>query len=185
MKEIKISANQLATFPEGSDARKKSIIKQQKKPNPVIVARYGLARARIRKTYKESGNLTPILEGIEELRQRIPDTDWKRNDKTVSIEAMRRFLRMKLPDFLVDVPFEVVKRPKVSFVVINDVKVVVSPDIIVKMKIDGKIYLGAIKVRIAKSTSFTTKQSRRLATLIHKYLVEVVAKEGEVVEKEM
>lgn len=185
MKEIKISANQLATFNEVTEAKKKSIIRQQKKPNPIIVARYGLARARIRKAYKEKGDLTSVLEGIEVLKNRIPDTDWKRNDKMVSIEAMNRFLRMKLPDFLIDVPYEIIKRPKISWIIINGVKVVVSPDLIVKIKIDDKIMFGAIKIRIAKSSFFTKRQSQRIATLIHKYLEEVVAKDDEVVHKGM
>ncbi|RDK88305.1 hypothetical protein [Marinirhabdus gelatinilytica] len=185
MKDIKISANQLATFPEGSDARKRRIILQQKKPNPIIVARYSMARSRIKKSYSNSGELAPILEGIKELKKKVPDTDWKRNDKLVSIEALTRFLRMKLPDFLEDYSYEIVKRPKITSISIEGVRVIVSPDIIVRVKIDGRIYLGALKIRIAKSTSFTTKQSRRIATLLYKYLDEIVAKEGEIVTKEM
>lgn len=185
MKEIKISANQLATFPEGTEAKKKSIIRQQKTPSPIIVARYAKARSRMKKTYSDKGNIKHVVDGIEELKKIIPETDWKRNDKMVSIEALTRFLRMELPVFLEDVPYEVLSKPKISYIIVKGVKIIVSPDIIVRIKIDGKYYLGAIKIRIAKSSLFTTKQSRRIATMIHKYLEDAVANEEDVVSKEM
>ena len=103
----------------------------------------------------------------------------------VSIEALTRFLRMGLPDFLEKVPYEVLSKPKISYIIVNGVKIIVSPDIIVRINIDGQFYLGAIKIRIAKSSLFTPKQSRRIATMIHKYLEDVVANDDDMVSKKM
>lgn len=70
MKEYKISVNQLADFTKGTEAKKKSIIKQQKNPNPIIVARYATAKAGIRKTIAVRGDINPILQGIEKLKNK-------------------------------------------------------------------------------------------------------------------
>lgn len=185
MNNLRISVNQLADFSVGTDAKKKRIIKQQKSPMTIIVARYQLAKARIKKTFQEKGDLTPVLLAIEELKDRRPDTIWKRNDKNVSIEALGRFIEIKLPEFLNELPYEVVKRPSIKSVIINGVEVIVSPDIIVRIKADGKVYLGAMKLHISKGNIFDAKQSRKISTILFKYLRDVVAKDGEEVRADL
>src|SRR6476469_10328233 len=98
--EFKISINQLASFAVVSDAKKRQIIKQQKNPPKILVNRYGLAKSTMKKTLANRGDLRSVLDGIEELKSRIPITDWQKNDRKVSIEAMERFILMKLPELL-------------------------------------------------------------------------------------
>lgn len=170
MAEYKISINQLATFSKVSDAKKRAIVKQQKNPPAVLVGRYGMAKARIRKAIGSGGNIIPILQGIEELKQRNPDTPWKKNDKTVSIDAMERYIKMSLPIILKEHEYEIVPKRKVRSFYVSDVEILVSPDLIIKVLIDENWFLGGLKLHVSKSELFDVEQSKYVATCIYQYL---------------
>jgi len=171
MKEYKISVNQLADFTKGSDARRKSIIRQQKNPPKVIVARYGMAKSRIRKSISALGDMQPILNGISELKNRVPSSDWQANDKKVSIDAMERFIKMKLPTILKDLDkYEILKKFEFNSFVFSGVNIVVSPDLIIKGLLGNKTYIGAVKIHLSKSSPFDSEQSKCVATCIYDYI---------------
>lgn len=170
MAEYKISINQLATFSKVTEARKKAIVKQQKNPPPILVGRYVMAKARITKAISSGGDIIPILEGIEELKQRKPDTPWKKNDKTVSIDAMERYIKMSLPVILKENKYEILPKQKIRSFFVSDVEILVSPDLIIKVLIDDKWYLGGLKLHVSKSELFDNHQSKYVATCIYQYL---------------
>lgn len=170
MAEYKISINQLATFSKVTDARKRAIVKQQKNPPKVLVARYGLAKARIRKAISNYGNLKPILDGIQELKNKNPIKPLEISDKMVSIEAMERFIKMKLPSYLNDNVYEILKKPKTNSFFIGEVEIIVSADLIVKVYIDGQPFLGGIKLHIAKGDIFDSEQAKYASTCLYIYL---------------
>lgn len=170
MAEYKISINQLATFSKVTEARKKAIVKQQKNPPPILVGRYVMAKARITKAISSGGDIIPILEGIEELKQRNPDTSWKKNDKTVSIDAMERYIKMSLPVILKENKYEILPKQKIRSFFVSDVEILVSPDLIIKVLIDDKWYLGGLKLHVSKSELFDNHQSKYVATCIYQYL---------------
>lgn len=174
-----ISINQLADFSKATDAKKRRIIRQQKEPNKFMVAYYQLAKARMKKTIERHGDLEPILNGIDDLLLRKPIKTRQLNDKTVSLEAMRRFINLKLPDLLCDVPHEVIKKPKFKSIFLNGVEIIISPDVIIRVELDGKKYLGAVKIHISKNNVFDNLQSRYISTLLYKYLKEVIANDDE------
>ncbi|MBQ4818830.1 hypothetical protein [Aquimarina sp. MMG016] len=174
--EYKISVNQMADFSKSSEAKKRSIIRQQKKPSTFKVAWYQLARARFKKSIAMNGDLEPIFQGIEELIARNPQKQRQVTDRVVSLEAMQRFIVLKLPS-LIKVPSEIIKKVDSKSIIINGVEVIVSPDVIFKIKLDGKYYLGAVKIHISKNNIFNNKQSRYVSSSIYKYLKEVVAEE--------
>ena len=184
MDNIKISVNQLANFSKGSEAKKKQIIRQQKKPLTIIVARYQLAKARIRKVFASKGDLRYVIEALTELKDRKPDTAWKKNDKSVSIEALNRFIKIKLPEFLKDLPYEVLKKPINKSIRINGVDIIVSPDLIIRVTLDGKNYLGALKLHVSKGNVFEPRQSRKISTILYHYLTKHVASNGDIVHKD-
>lgn len=95
-----------------------------------------MAKARIKKAIGSGGNIIPVLQGIEELKQRNPDTPWKKNDKTVSIDAMERYIKMSLPIILKEHEYEIVSKRKVMSFYVSDVEILVSPDLIIKVLID-------------------------------------------------
>lgn len=181
----KISINQFADFSNGTEAKKRRIIKQQKTPNKFLVSWYQLPKARIKKSISNNGDLDPIFKGIEELKNRTPEKQRQVLDREVSMEALKRFINIKLPSILKDVPHDVIKTVPSKSLIVNGVEIVISPDVIFKLEIDGKIYLGAVKVHISKNNIFDNKQSRYISSLIYKYLKEVVAKDDEEVLDEL
>ncbi|WP_298550167.1 hypothetical protein [uncultured Algibacter sp.] len=180
-----ISINQLAAFSKATEAGKRRIIKQQKQPNKFMVAWYQLPKARIRKAIANNCDLEPILSGIEELKLRKPEKPRQVLDREVSLEALKRFVKIKLPHLLKDVPHEVIKKVETKSIIINGVEIIISPDVIYKLKLDGKTYVGAVKVHISKSNVFDNKQSRYISSLVYRYLKEVVIGEGEEVIEEL
>lgn len=170
MVEYKISVNQLASFSRSTDSKKRSIVKQQKNPPAILVGRYGMAKARIRKAISTNGDIQPILSGIEVLKARTPDTDWKKNDRHVSIEAMERFIKMKLPSVLQDHKYEILPKLKTKSFYVNGVEILVSPDLIIKALIDGQYFVGAVKIHVSKNDLFDSAQNRCVTTCIYQYL---------------
>lgn len=180
-----ISINQLAAFSKATEAGKRRIIKQQKQPNKFLVAWYQLPKARIRKAIANNCDLEPILKGIEELKLRKPEKPRQVLDREVSLEALKRFVKIKLPSLLKNVPHEVIKKVETKSIIINGVEIIISPNVIYKLKLDGKTYVGAVKVHISKSNVFDNKQSRYISSLVYRYLKEVVIGEGEEVIEEL
>ena len=170
MAEYRISINQLATFSKSSDAKKRSIVKQQKNPPAILVGRYAMAKARIKKAISKNGDIVPLLQGIEVLKLRNPETPWKKNDRAVSIEAMERYIKMSLPNILKEHTYEVIPKPKINSFYVSDVEVLVSPDLIIKVLIDNQWYLGGLKLHVSKSEVFDNEQSKYAATCVYQYL---------------
>ncbi len=185
MREINISINQLADFSKSSDAKKRNIVKQQKNPNTFKIAYYQLAKARIKKSMSNKGDIEPILNGIEELKNRTLTKKRQINDRVVSLDAMQRFISLKIPDLLKNLEYKVIKNISSKSIVINGVEVIVSPDIIIQAEIDGKQYLGGIKIHIAKENKFDREQQSYVAITILRYLEKVVAKNDEVIMPEL
>ncbi len=180
-----ISINQLADFSKATDAGKRRIIRQQKQPNKFLVAWYQLPKARIKKAIANNCDLEPIFKGIEELRLRKPNKPRQVLDREVSLEALKRFVNIKLPHLLKDYPHEIIKNVKTKSVIINGVEVIISPDVIYKFKLNGKVYIGAVKIHISKNNIFDNQQSRYISSLLHKYIKEVIIKDGEEVLNEL
>jgi hypothetical protein len=176
MSEIRISVNQLASYRFSSDAKKKSIIKQQKNPPEILVARYALAKSRMKRAFSKQGNIQPILDGISELKSRIPTTDWQKNDREVSIQALERFVKMKLPDLLANHPYEVLDKPKEKSIYVQGIEIIISPDLVIKMNIAGEEYFGAVKFHVSKSDAFDREKSRYVTTCLYKYLEKTYGK---------
>jgi len=180
-----ISINQLADFCKGTESKKRNIVKQQKNPNTFKMAYYQLAKARIKKTLELKGKITPILSGIDELKNRKPVKKRQISDKQVSIEAMHRFISIKLPKLLTDTEYEVFKPTKSKSLLINGVEIIISPDLIIRGKINGITFLGGFKVHISKSNIFDIDQQNIVASSIFKYLETVIAEKDEIVLPEL
>jgi hypothetical protein len=183
--EYKISINQLADFSTATESRKKSILKQQKKPNPFLIPWYQLAKSKMKKSIVAKGDLEPIDLGIEELNSRKPKSNRQVIDRQVSIEALRLFKEVQLPQMLKDFPYEIVKKGKIKSIYINGVEVIISPDVIYRVRINGQKFLGGVKLHVAKGNIFDNKQLRYISTLIYQYLNEIIAEDDEEVLKEL
>lgn len=185
MRGCNISLNQLADFSQSSDAKKRNIIKQQKTPNSFKIAYYQLAKARIKKTMANKGDIQPVLDGINELKGKAVTKPRQVNDRIVSLDALQRFVGIQIPSLLKDYDYKILKNVESKSIFIRGVEVIVSPDLIIEIVINGKKYLGAIKTHIAKGNAFDVKQQLYVASTLHKYLKTEVAKKGELVLPEL
>src|SRR5690606_22149936 len=119
-KSPQISVNQLAEYSSANENQRNRIIQQQKQPPAVLIAWYQLAKARMKKSIAEKGNLNPVLDGLKILNEKIIEKgtqgeNRKKIDKQVSIEALERFIKLKLPNFIRDLEFQVIKPPTKSY----------------------------------------------------------------------
>lgn len=184
MGKYKISLNQLAEFSGASDASKRRIIRQQLDPDPFRVPRYALTKARIKKSLALKGNLDPIHEAIQILQDRKATTEWQINDKKVSLEALTRFIKIKIPSIFKKVEFEVI-RPETSTMELKEVDVIVAPEVVIRGKYDGQNVIGGVKIHISKTKPFDLERSRYVAAVVYKYLKDEVAQKGEIVLPEL
>lgn len=179
-----ISINRLAEYSGATESGRRRIITEQISPNQFKTPWYQLSKSRMRQSLKANGDLQPIYDGINVLMNRVTNNPRQQNDKTVSLEALQRFIQMKLPDILKEVNYTIIK-PDAKSVIIDDVEVIVAPDLIVKGTLNGKTVIGGIKIHISKAKPFSFTKSVYVATVIHKYLVDQVAKPNEIVMPEL
>jgi hypothetical protein len=180
MGKYKISLNQLAEFDGASDASKKRIIKQQLNPDTFRVPRYQLTKARIKKCIELKGDLKPIYEAISSLEAKQATTKWQINDKKVSLEALARFIKIKLPTTIKKLDYKVIK-PGDRVLQMRDVDVIVAPEIVIKGVLNGRNVIGGVKIHISKTKPFDLQKSKAVASVVYKYLNDKVAGRGDIV----
>src|SRR5690606_26678057 len=125
---------QLAEYSSANEHQSNRIIQQQKQPPTVLIAWYQLAKAGMKKSIAEKGNLNTVLDGLKILNEKIIEKvtqgeNRKKIDKQVSIEALERFIKLKLPNFIRDLEFQVIKPPTKSYS-FSEVEIRVAPDVI-------------------------------------------------------
>lgn len=184
MGKYKISLNQLAEFSGASDASKRRIIRQQISPDTFRVPRYQLTKARIKKSIELKGDLTPINDAIRILQSKQVTTGWQINDKKVSLEALDRFIKIKLPALLKKLNFEVIQ-PENKTLELRNVDIIVAPEIIIKGVLNGRTVIGGVKIHISKSKPFDLIKSSYVATIVYNYLKDRVAKKDDIVLPEL
>ncbi|MCZ2084033.1 MAG: hypothetical protein LC112_07140 [Flavobacteriales bacterium] len=182
MNKCIISINQYADFIKATDAKKLRIIRQQKKPNLFRVAYYQLAKARIRKTLVDNGSLKHIDDALKDLAERVPKSKRQSSDRSVSIEALEKFLKFQIPKILHDKNTEFLKvKDFKNAIDLNGLSIIISPDIIFKTIIAGKEVLGGIKLHISKSNSFDIEQQQVIASGVCKFLENNVVNGNQIV----
>jgi hypothetical protein len=184
MKDYFISINQLAEFSSATLASKKRIIKQQKVPDKLLIPWYQLAKGAAKKLFRNIHDYSPILEAIEKLTISTPKNNRQRIDREVSLEALEILKHFKFPEILKGLNYDtIVTAEKAVFV--DDVRVIVAPEIIIRTQIDGKYIYGGIKLHVCKSKPFNFDQASYVATALHKFLTEKVARNEEIVNPDL
>lgn len=179
---IQISLNPLAEYVFASETRKDTIIKQQKKPQIIMVVPYATARARMKKFFKDGFSHEAIISGIEYLQGKKPVKDFWINDRKNSIEALRTFLTLQFPRFDNLKCSFTTKNNK--FWLIDDVEVRIAPDLIIRGVKDGKRFIGGIKFHISKGQQFDREKALIAATALKLFLVQKEATEEELVDSD-
>lgn len=168
--EYFISINQFVDFSKGTDSKKRRIIKQQKNPNPLLISLYQTPRASIKRSLANNGDSKPIIEGLERLKSKIPVKPRQVMNKTVSIEAIKRYMNIKIPSILRNHKIDIIKKPKIKSIFIEGVEILISPDVIFTMEYNNRKYVGGVKIHISKHNIFKKEDSVKVAVLIERYL---------------
>lgn len=166
MSKPKISLNKLGEYLQATPARRKRIVQDQKNPEPFIVTRYADARESI-VDYLVSGMLddAKLLSDAHELRHSQEDTDFKRQDKKLSAEAIEQFLEIADSIDVDDLIVEAVPYTARITTEIAGVEVSIRPEVLLKDP-DTKEIVGAIKCHFSKSYSFGAKYAGHVATAL-------------------
>lgn len=165
-----ISINQFVDFSKGTDSKKKRIIRQQKEPNKFMVSLYQTSRASIKKSISNNGDIKPIIDGLERLKGKTPIKPRQILNKTVSIEAIQRYMKITIPKILKNHKIDIIKKPEIRSIIIEGVEILVSPDVIFTMIYNGEKYIGAVKIHISKRNVFKLQDSKTVSFLIEEYL---------------
>ena len=116
-----------------------------------------------------------MAENTKRIRKKnkIVDKPQQITNRKVSIEAMKRFVSFKIPSVFKNHNLEIIKEKDIKSTFINNVEVTVSPDIIFIIEHNNKRYIGAVKLHLSSRNIFDSKQSRYIATILNKYLIEL------------
>ncbi|UAM96935.1 hypothetical protein K8354_11440 [Polaribacter litorisediminis] len=174
--KYKISINPLVDFSKGTDAKKRRIVKDSKNPPVLRVGWYQTPRACIKKSLSENGNNQPIIQGLEKLKNRIVSKPQQINNKLSSLEAMRKFLNVEIPEILKNHDLTLIKKRTIKSTFINGVEVLVSPDIVFTIDYKGEKYIGGVKIHLSKGSIFDLNESKMVATILHKHITEIASK---------
>jgi hypothetical protein len=177
MGNYQISTNQLVNFYGSTENGKKGIIAQQLVPDRFRIPWYQLTKSRIKKSITLKGDLEPVYDGIKTLMARTPKSTRQETDKRVSIEALERFVKMRLPKALQNVDYSIVKTNN-KFVPFAGIDIIVAPEIVVTAVIGGKKVVGGIKIHISKSKPFDIKESKISASTVFLFLQDEYASKG-------
>jgi hypothetical protein len=177
--DYKISINQLANYSSKSENGKFGVVKKQLKPSKAVVSLYSKAKKIVALSMISNGNKRLLNEGIEEFKNTyVADTDWKLKNKKGSIAALEKFLTASMPDIFNESIFESIKVSRKNSLIVSDVKIIVSPDVIIKTIIDGQAYYGAIKIHVAKKNIFDREEAKYVTTCLFQYMNDNFGKEG-------
>lgn len=174
--EYKISINPLIIFFKGTESKKRRIIKDSKTPPILKVGWYQTPRACIKKSLSKNGDYEPIILGLEKLKNKVVEKPQQISNKFVSLEAMKRFLNMEIPEILKNHNIDILKKRTIKSTFINGVEVLVSPDIVFTMDYNGEKYIGGVKIHLSKGNIFDLQESKMVATVLHKHISEIAPK---------
>ncbi len=176
----RVSIIPLVAFVEATEARKKSIVKDQKRPHTFKVAPYATARAAIRKYVENEFDQDCILAGIERLHNRNAESQWARRDTQNSILALHRFIDSNFPSHLGKVRCSFSKAA-IKEIYFYGVSITVAPDLVMRWEENGKRYVGAVKFRISKEP-YSGYSGTLAASLLAYYVRYSIAEPGEIVD---
>ncbi len=166
----KISINKLAEYLDSEALRRRRIIEEQKEPLEFIVTRYKEAKKAMIDFIKSGYDENIIDKAIEKLKEKKCVSDFEKNDRKTSIQALESFLEIRFPDIILD--FKIIKPTKKYNLKIKDLQVNINPDLLIKGKYRGKNMVGGIKIHVSKTHPLTEENRKNVATMIHRIIEE-------------
>lgn len=170
-KTPKISANKLGEYMVATPARRKGIIKDQKRPSPAISARYRHAEAPLVE-FLSTGNIDALHSAAGKLRATGGGSVWAQGDREATADALEALGRLAPKLLLPELTY---KQPtsRSQKLMIGGLPVSVQPDMLVFSEAKGKRQVGALKFHYIKNeeSSLTSKGAQYVATLLHQWLL--------------
>jgi hypothetical protein len=172
--QIKISVNKLGEYMTADPSRRKRIIADQKKPKGFIVNRYSIARRAIVDYFvHQRGDKREIERLMQSLIFEKYDTDFKRSDCILSIEALSVFKNnVTFNEDVFNFNFEKFKNFESNRLDVSGVSVSIRPEVIISGKMRGKPFIGAIKIHFSKTNPLDKEAGSFISTLLYQYLIE-------------
>lgn len=177
--EPRISVNKLGEYMVASAARRRGIIRDQKRPRDFIVTRYKDAVAPMVSFLEGGGRDDEVLyNAMAALEAKRVSTDFQAQDRELSIEALELFL-----DTADQIPLEglqVLQREQDPYLIVAGVAVSVRPDVIVvRQGSNGDNLVGAIKLCLSKSTPLTIEAGEYVGSMLLRYAQECLPDLGQ------
>lgn len=179
-KAPRISVTKLGEYMTAGAVRRRSIVRDQKRPRAVIVARYSRARRAIVEHLAAGGqDNNALIDTIEDLEARTEETQskWHAQDQLLSVEALDAFLEVNLPLDTWEVRRCPGNPPKLQ---VGGVQISVRPDLLVRgHDRHGEPWFGAVKVHISKGFPLNELAAQYSATLLHQWVEQHLSTEHE------
>lgn len=169
--EPRISVNGLAEYLKASPERRRSIVKEQKRPSDFKVSRYRTARQTLRDAVS-NGDLSLIGDAIAELQAADADSDYEAKNHELNIEALTRFGELVADDLMEeigDLNAESTNRgaPKLEYA---GVRISVWPEITLRGDYRNDEVVGGVFFHFSKSRELGDDVGKYIGTLIEEYL---------------
>jgi hypothetical protein len=159
-------------------SRRRTIVREQKKPRDFIIARYADVYSTIQQFLLEGGADTSILESaIERLYSISPATEWQEQDNILSAEALESFLDISDSIDLGGWSASLGENDAPQMLV-GGVSVSVRPEVLLSRSAPEVEVSGAIKLYISKNSPFTDQAGQYVATTVHQYLTDCLKPAG-------
>ena len=169
MERIKISVNKLGEYLTANPSRRKRIIKDQKEPKGYIIIRYREARKAIVDFFKKGrGDKAIIEKSIRDLIESTVHSSMMEQDRDLSIEALELFQASSISLDLENQ--KVISDSNVTTIDISGGTVSIFPDVIIHGQLNGKPFVGAIKLHFSKNNRLDIESGSYVATMLRMYL---------------
>ena len=179
-----ISLHPLTEFVDATPAKKRRIVKEQKKANIFTAPLYRTVKAVIPKFFYKEFDISVITDAIDRLQKSDQSTDWKKNNVANSILALRHFIDMQFPKEFAKIHCKFLPKLECKECSLGDIIVRVAPDVVFRWTIGGKKYIGGIRFHIGKSKPLNYKTARLRASMLSYFLANYIAEHDEIVNNQ-
>lgn len=172
----RISLNKLGEYLQATPTRRKSIVKDQKKPPGAgVVTRYGPVTVALRE-YFATGDKDFLVERIAKLKQDQSGTEWQREDRQLSAQALERLLEMLDDVDLTGVKVIPFPSNAESALLVSHVKVSVRPDFLVVQEKAEDVVVGALKLSFNKQNPLDKLGCEYVAIVLARFIASTFPK---------
>lgn len=169
----RISVTKLGEYMTAGVVRRRAIVRDQKRPRAVIVARYSRARRVIVDHLTTGRDKHQLIDTIEDIEGQPTRSKWHAQDQLLSVQALDHFLDVELPFDTWQVRRCPGNPPKLD---VGGVQVSVRPDLLVRgSTAHGSPWFGAVKVHLSKGFALNDVSAQYSATALHQWVDQYLA----------